>query len=132
MDHRLTPQQEDALIEGALMSQPLAPMPRSVTVDVMTRIQTNQRPVLFTWNDLVLGLVLALSVGALFFTIQSLPPIMLAKLRIQGILLYQDYLVNARWLVPAAMFGLAAVLSALTIPSLIQMTTDSEGASHLT
>jgi hypothetical protein len=121
MDHRLTPQQEDALIEDALMSQPLAPMPRSVTVDVMARIQKDTRPALITWNDVVLSLVIVLSVGALFFTVQSLPPIMLAKLRIQGILLYQDYLVNARWLVPAAMFGLAAVLSALTIPSLIQM-----------
>ncbi|MBK9928187.1 MAG: hypothetical protein IPP66_23210 [Anaerolineales bacterium] len=124
MDHRLTPQQEDALIEDALNSQPLASMPRSVTVDVMARIHTNQRPALFTWNDLVLGLVIALSLGALFFAVQSLPPIMLAKLRVQGILLYQDYLVNARWLVPATMFGLAAILSAFTIPTLINMTVD--------
>jgi hypothetical protein len=67
--------------------------------------------------------VIALSIGALFFTIQNLPPIMLVKLRIQGILLYQDILVNARWLIPAMFFGLAAFLSALTIPSLFQMTT---------
>ena len=121
MDNRLTPQQEDALIEDALNSQPLAPMPRSVTVDVMARIQVNKRPALFTWNDLVLSLVIALSIGALFYTVQSLPPIMVAKIRIQGILLYQGFLVNARWLVPAMMFGLAAVLAGLTIPTLIQM-----------
>jgi hypothetical protein len=63
--------------------------------------------------------VLALSISAVFFAVQSLPPIMLAKLHIQGILLYQDFLVNARWLAPSLLFGAAAVLSALTIPTLI-------------
>jgi len=118
MDNRL---KQDALIEDALNSQPLAPMPRSITVDVVARIQVNKRPALFTWNDLVLGFVVALSVGALFFTVQSLPPILVAKIRIQGILFYQSFLVNARWLVPAAMFGLATLLAGLTIPSLIQL-----------
>lgn len=118
MDNRL---KQDALIEDALKSQPLAEMPRSLTIDVMARIRTEKRPVLVTWNDFVLSLVIALSIGALFFTAQSLPPIMLAKLRIQGILLYQDILVNARWLVPSLLFGGAAFLSALTIPSLVQM-----------
>ena len=124
MDHRLTPQQEDKLIESALNSQSLAPMPRSITVDVMARIQTNKRPALVTWNDLVLSLVIALSIGALFFTAQSLPPIMVAKIRIQGILLYQDFLVNMRWLVPSIFFGLGAFLAALTLPMLYQMTVE--------
>ena len=118
MDNRL---KQDALIEDSLNSQPLAEMPRSVTLDVMARIQTDTRPSLITLNDFVLSLVLALSISAVFFAAQSLPPIMLAKLRIQGILLYQDILVNARWLVPSLLFGLASFLSALTIPSLIQM-----------
>jgi len=96
-------------------------MPRSITLDVMARIQKDTRPRLVTWNDFALSLVLALSISAVFFSVQSLPPIMLAKLRIQGILLYQGFLVNARWLVPAALFGLAAFLSALTIPTLIRM-----------
>ncbi len=118
MDNRL---KQDALIEDALKSQPLAPMPRSVTLDVMARIQTDVRPSLITWNDFVLSLVIALSIGAVFFTAQSLPPMVFAKIRIQGILLYQDLLVNARWLVPSLLFGVAAFLSALTIPSLVQM-----------
>lgn len=120
MDNRL---KQDVLIDDALRSQPLAPMPRSVTADVMARIQKDARPPLVTWNDFVLSLVIALSIGALFFAGQSLPPIMLAKLRIQVILLYQDFLVNARWLVPTLFFGLAAFLSALTLPTLIRMTT---------
>jgi len=102
-------------------------MPRSITVDVMARIQAETRPALVTWNDFVLSLVIALSIGALFFTAQSLPPIMLAKLRIQSILLYQDILVNARWLLPSLLFGAAAVLSAFTIPTLIRMTVNKEG-----
>ena len=119
MDNRL---KQDALIEDALKSQPLAPMPRSVTADVMARIQKDTRPSLVTWNDFVLSLVIALSIGALFLAGQSLPPIMLAKLRMQGILLYQDFLVNVRWLVPSFFFGAAALLSAITIPSLYKMT----------
>ena len=118
MDNRLN---QDAQIEDALKTHPLAEMPRSVTVDVMARIQNDTRPRLVTWNDFALSLVLALSISAVFFAVQTLPPIMLAKLRIQGILLYQDFLVNAHWLVPSLFFGLATFLSALTIPSLVQM-----------
>jgi len=84
------------------------------------------RPGLITWNDFALSLVIALCVGALIFTVQSLPPILLAKLRIEGILLYQYFLVNARWLVPSLFFGIAAFLAALTIPTLIQMTTNRQ------
>ena len=124
MDNQLTPEQENAIIEDALKNHPLAPMPRSITTNVMTRIQKDVRPSLITWNDFALSLVIALCIGALFFTVQSLPPIVLIKLRIQGILLYQDILVNARWLVPALFFGLASILSALTIPSLVKMTVD--------
>ena len=124
MDNKLTPEQENAIIEDALKNHLLAPMPRSVTTHVMTRIQNSLRPSLLSWNDFALSLVIVLCLSALFFTVQSLPSVVLIRLRIQGILLYQDVLVNARWLVPAIFFGLAAVLSALTIPSLYQMTRD--------
>ncbi len=109
MDNRLTPQQKDALIEDVLKSQSLAPMPRSITPNVMARIQTNIRPALVTWNDFALSLVIALCIGALFFTMQSLPPILLVKFQIQRILLYQGILVNARWLLPLAgiLFGMS-------------------------
>jgi hypothetical protein len=125
MDDRLTPEQE-AMLEDALQNFPLVPMPRSITPNVMARIQKDTRPTLITWNDFALSFVIALSVDALIFTVQSLPPILLAKLRIEGILLYQYFLVNARWLVPSLFFGIAAFLSALTIPTLIQMTTNRQ------
>ena len=118
MDNRLN---QDALIEDALASQPLAPMPRNITMDVMARIQKDKRPVVLTWNDFALSFVIAACIAALWFASQNLPPILIAKLRIQSILLYQDFLVNARWLVPSLLFGVAALLAALTIPTLIQM-----------
>lgn len=124
MDNRLTPQQQDAFIEDALKSQPIAPMPRSITANVMSRIKVEQRPALVTWNDFVIALALALTIGAVFITYQSLPPVALAKLRIQAILIYQDLIVNARWLVPALFFGLAALFAGLSIPPLLKMTVD--------
>ena len=115
MDNRL---EQDALIEDALQNYPLTPMPRDITAVVMARIQTTPapRPFQVTWNDFAIALSITLCVVALFFTAQNLPPIMLTKIRIQGILFYQDILVNARWLVPAVLFGAAAFFSALTIP----------------
>ena len=121
MDNRL---EQDALIEDALKSQPLMPMPRSITANVMSRIQVEQRPVLVTWNDFAIALVIALTIGALVIAAQSMPALALAKLRIQGILLYQDLIVNARWLVPALLFSLAALFAGLSIPPLLKMTTD--------
>jgi len=118
MDTRL---KQDLQIEDALHSYPLAEMPRSITLDVMQRIQKDATPVYFTWKDFVLGFVMALSLGAIFFSLQNLPPIMVAKLHIQGILLYQSLIINARWLLPSLMFGGAALLSALTVPSLLRM-----------
>jgi hypothetical protein len=123
MDRRL---KQDTLIEDALKSQPLAPMPRSVTANVMSRIQgpDAKRPALLTWSDFALSLVITSCIAALWFTYANLPPILVLKLRIQGILLYQHFLVNGRWLVPAVLFGMAAVLAAVTIPSLYKMTMD--------
>lgn len=121
MDHRLD---HNALIEDALQNYPLAPMPRDITANVMARIQTSQRPALVTWNDFAIALVIALTIGALFITVQNLPPVALAKLRIQGILLYQGFIVNARWLVPALFFGLAALLASFAIPPFLKMTMD--------
>lgn len=121
MDNRL---KQDALIENALKSQPLAPMPRNITMNVMARIQKDTRPAIVTWSDFVLSFVIVSCIAALWFTTQNLPPILLAKIRIQSILLYQDFLVNIRWLNPAAMVGLAILLAGLTIPYLVQMTVD--------
>jgi hypothetical protein len=120
MDNPLTPEQQNVLIEDALSAYPIAPMPRPVTSDVMARIKTipAPRPFRFTSNDFVLALIFSVCMGAMWFSINHLPPLLVAQIRKESILLYQYLLVNIRWLIPAISFGLAAFLSALTIPYL--------------
>jgi hypothetical protein len=120
MDNPLTPEKQNAILEEALHTYPVAQMPRDITADVMRRLQTAPapRPFRLTWNDLFLSLVLAVCIGALWFSVQTLPPLVIAQLRKESILLYQQFLVNARWLIPVLSFGLAAFLAALTIPHL--------------
>ncbi len=120
MDNPLTPEKQNAILEDALQTYPVAQMPRDITADVMRRIQTAPapRPFRLTWNDLFVSIILAICIGALWFSFQNLPPLVIAQLRKESILLYQHFLVNARWLIPVLSFGLAAFLAALTIPYL--------------
>jgi hypothetical protein len=118
MDHRLTPEEENAIIEDVLANYPLAPMPRDITANVMLRIQKDTRPALVTRNDFVISIVVFLCIAALFFAARNLPPIMVMEMRKQSILAYQFFLVNSRWLVPSVLFGLGAFFAALTIPYL--------------
>ena len=120
MDNPLTPEKQNAILEEALQTYSVAQMPRDITVDVMRRIQTipAPRPFRLTWNDLFVSLVLAICIGAVWFSLQNLPPLVLAQLRKESILLYQQILVNARWLIPVLSFGLAGFLAALTLPYL--------------
>lgn len=120
MDSPLTPEQKNTAIEDALQTYPVAPLPRDITPDIMARLQAvpGPRPFRLTGNDLLLGLVIALSMGAVWFSLQNLPPIVIAQVRKETILLYQQFLVNGRWLLPALAFGLAGFFAALAIPYL--------------
>ncbi len=120
MDNPLTPEKQNAVIEDALYTFPIASMPRDITATVMSRIQTIPAPHPFrlTWNDLALGIILSLCMGAVWFSWYSLPPLVVAQIRKESILLYQHMLVNARWFIPVFSFCLAGFLSALTIPYL--------------
>jgi hypothetical protein len=122
MDNPLTPEKLDAVIEDALHTYPVMPMPRDITMDVMARIQTMPAPRSFrlTWNDLVLSIVFAVCIGAVWFSLQNLPPLVVAHLRKESILFVQQMIVNARWLIPVLSFGLAGFFAALTIPYLRQ------------
>lgn len=124
MDNCLTTEQQNALIEDVLKSQSLARMPHDLTASVMARIQVSERPALITWNDFAVALVIVLTIGTLFITARYLPPIALMKIRIQGILLYQTLILNAYWLVPALLFGVAALFAGFSIPLLLKMTAD--------
>ena len=122
MDNSLTPEKQNVLIEDALHTYPMAAMPRDITADVMARIQTipAPRPFRLTRNDLAFSIVVSLCIGAIWFSLSHLPPIVVAQIRKESILFYQYVLVNARWLIPTISFGLAGFLSALTIPYLRQ------------
>ena len=48
----------------------------------------------------------------------------LAKVRIEGIVLYDDLMVNAAWVLPTLFFGLGALFSSFAIPPLLKMTAD--------
>jgi hypothetical protein len=120
MDNPLTPEQQNVAIEDALHTYPITPMPRSVTSEVMALIKTipAPRPFRLTWNDFVLALIFSVCIGAMWFSVNHLPPLVVAQIRKESILFYQYLLVNIRWLIPVLSFGLAAFLSALTIPYL--------------
>lgn len=124
MEDRLTPGQNE-IIEESLRSYPTVAMPRSLTLDVMSRVRSTPAPRFrLTRNDLILALVLTLVCSSIFAALQLLPVQVVLQLRIQVILFWQSLLVNARWLVPMLFFGLAAVLAALTLPTLYKMTVD--------
>ncbi len=120
MDNPLTPEKQNHLIEDALHTYPVLPLPRDLTGDVLSRIQTvpAPRPFRFTWNDFTLGIILSICIGAVWFGVYNLPPLVVAQIRKESILLYQQFIVNARWLIPVICFGLGGILSALTIPYL--------------
>ena len=120
MDNPLT--SRNSLIEDALHTYPVASMPREITAEVMARIQSAQAssPFRLTWSDLALAFILTLSITALWFSLQNLPPLVVAQIRKESILFYQYLLVNARWLLPVVAFGIAGLFAALTIPYLGQ------------
>jgi hypothetical protein len=120
MDNPLTPEKQNHLIEDALHTYPVLPLPRDLTGDVLSRIQTvpAPRPFRLTWNDFTLGIILSICIGAVWFGVYNLPPLVVAQIRKESILLYQQFIVNARWLIPVICFGLGGILSALTIPYL--------------
>ncbi|HSL31524.1 MAG TPA: hypothetical protein VK900_20140 [Anaerolineales bacterium] len=122
MDNPLIPENPDLAIEDALRTLPLASLPRTITGDVLAQIKAVPAPRSFhlTWSDIVLGMILSLSLSAIWFSLQNLPPIVVAQIRKESILFYQYLLVNARWLLPAVSFGLAGVLALLTLPYLKQ------------
>ena len=120
MDNSLTPEKKNSVVEDALYTYPVVSMPRNITSDVMGRIKTipAPRPFHLTWNDLLLGIVFSISIAALWFSIYNLPPLVVAQIRKESILLYHQMIVNARWLIPVLSFSIAAFLFALTIPYL--------------
>jgi len=121
MDDLLNPNEQNLIIEDALRSYPIATMPKSITELVLARIRTEPAPRFqFTRNDYVLAVVLSLVLGAILFALRSLPPHALIQIRIQGILFWQSFLVNYRWLVPLTSIMLGASLAGFAFLQLLR------------
>ncbi|MGD8405542.1 MAG: hypothetical protein PVJ21_17930 [Anaerolineales bacterium] len=122
MDNRLTPAQKDELIENTLREMPLAPMPRDITAGVMKHIQTEPVPRFrLTWADFGLSLIITLCILAVWIGLQSLPPLVLLQLRIQGILIWQRIIVNANWLIPSISIAIGFGLGIMALINLRQI-----------
>lgn len=120
MDNSLVPEQQNVMIEDALHTYPVVPLPHDLTSEVMARIQTvpAPRPFRLNWNDFILAAILSACIGALWFSVEHLPPLLVAQIRKETILLYQHLLVSLRWLIPMLALGLATFFIVLTIPYL--------------
>jgi|SRR5688572_19259147 hypothetical protein len=121
MDDLLTPKEQNLIIEDALRSYPKARMPQDITGLVLTRIRMEPEPRFkLTRNDYLLAVALSLVLGAILFGFRSLPPHTLIQIRIHGILLWQSFLVNYRWLVPLTSIMLGASLAAFAFLQLLR------------
>ena len=121
MDHLLTPDEQDHLIEDALRSYPLAQMPKDSTESVMSRIRIEPMPRFqITRTDYLLSVVLTLVLGAIILGFQFLPQIILLQLKIQGILLWQSFLVNYRWFLPSTSIVLGTFLAGIAFYRLLR------------
>ena len=121
MDDILTPNEQNLIIEDALRSYPMATMPKSITELVLARIHTEPTPRFqLTRNDYVLAVAISLVLAAVLFAFQSLPPHAIIQIRIQGILLWQSFLVNYRWLMPLTSIMLGASLAGFAFLQLLR------------
>ncbi len=117
----LTPNEQENIIEDALRSYPLANMPRDISQTVMSRIGREPAPRFqITRMDYLLTIVLTLVLGAIILGFQALPPIALLQMRIQGILLWQSFLVNYRWLLPVTSIILGTFLAGIAVHQLLR------------
>lgn len=121
MDNLLTPNEQDQIIEDALRAYPLAKMPRDITQSVMARLDNEPAPRFqITHTDFILAIVFTLVLGAIILGFQFLPPIVVLQLRIQGILLWQSFLVNYRWFLPLTSIMLGTLLAGIAFYQLLR------------
>ena len=122
MDNLLIPNEQDHLIEDALRSYPLAQMPKDITETVVARIRNQPAPHFqIARTDYLMAIVLTLALGGIIIGFQFLPPIVLQQLRIQGILLWQSFLVNYRWLLPLTSIMLGTFLAGVAFHQLLRI-----------
>ena len=121
MDNLLTPHEQDPLVENALRSYPVIKIPKDITESVMRRLYDEPAPRFqLTRTDFLLTIVFTLVFGGIVLGFQFLPPIVLLQLRIQGILLWQSFLVNYRWFLPLTSITMGACLAGFALYQLLR------------
>jgi hypothetical protein len=121
MDSLLTPNEQNEVIEGALRSYPLVKMPKDITESVMARLSNEPAPRFrITRTDYIVATVLTLVFGGIILGFQFLPPLVLLQMRIQGILLWQSFLVNYRWFLPLTSIILGTFLAGIAFYQLLR------------
>ena len=121
MDNLLAANEQDQLIEDALRSYPYAKLPKDITESVMTRLYNEPAPRFqLTRMDYLLTIIVTLVLGAIVLGFQFLPPIVLLQLRIQGILLWQSFLVNYRWFLPLTSITIGTFLAGFAFYQLLR------------
>ena len=121
MDSLLTPNEQDQIIEDALRAYPLAKIPRDITESVLVQLYNEPVPRFhITHRDFILAIVLTLVLGGVILGFQFLPPIVVLQLRIQGILLWQSFLVNYRWFLPLTSIMLGTFLAGIAFYQLLR------------
>ena len=121
MDNLLAPNEQDQLIEDALRSYPYAKLPEDITEYVMTRLYNEPAPRFqLTRMDYLLAIIVTLVLGAIILGFRFLPPIVLLQLRIQGILLWQSFLVNYRWFLPLTSITIGTFLAGFAFYQLLR------------
>lgn len=121
MDNLLTPNEPDQIIDDALRSFPMAKMPRDITESVMLQLYSEPAPRFhLTRTDFILAVVFTLVLGAIILGFQFLPAIVILQLRIQGVLLWQSFLVNYRWFLPLTSIVLGTFLAGIAFYQLLR------------
>jgi hypothetical protein len=115
-----TDRQAHAIVEAALQAYPRVQAPTRFAAKVMARVQAKPgravtRPKFqFPWSELLISTILPLMMGMVWLVWRLMPPVYLAQLRVQGLILWQQLGWSGQselhvWLVPLAAL-LAVVL----------------------
>ena len=114
-----TAREEHAIVEAALQTYPSTSAPANFRVGVMARLKTLPQESIpgykfqFPWMELVASFVMLTMLGVAWIVWEILPPVYMARLHLQWIILWQQLGMAGRgdvlaWVIPVGV--LAAVM----------------------
>ena len=120
-----TDRQAHAIVEAALQTYPRVQAPSRFAVRVMARVQAKPgsavtRPKFqVPWLELLVSMILPVMMGIVWLVWRILPPVYLAQLRVQGLIMWQQVGLLGRgemlaWLIPLAVVFLGGAVVVFT------------------